>query len=437
MFKPQKIGQGTFGCVFKPSIKCKDETINYDDKISKLMIDGDADDEMEKYIEINKIDKQNKYHLPPRTCVPDDSEEIKNYVLECKDGKNIVEKYNDYKLIVMKYGGPDLTHFFKEPMENTPKNKDRINNFWINAVDLFKAVILFLENGLVHHDLKPDNIVYDESIDSLKIIDFGLLQFKTKIIKKSNESRYTYSNFHFNYPPESILYNKKVFETIHPLKDDYDEMHGHEKRTHVFFRDKTEAQYNDSLEVLMRYVGHEELHPQLEEFIVNGFYDFVEEKVSHDEPTYNEFLEKSINTIDTYGLGISLMYVLKQVYKLMETNIVKRLDTLFIDMIHPDIRQRIQLYDALSRYESIIRGFPSRKRIDVDVKIPPIRMEPSQSKDFSFTSSELRELRMTPSPPKEKKGGKYIRWSLSRKKNRIRKKNTIRKKKNTIRKKMI
>ena len=61
MSKSKKIGEGSLGCVFKPSIKCKNYEIEYDiNNISKLMIDNEADEEMLKYKEIQKIDKEQK-----------------------------------------------------------------------------------------------------------------------------------------------------------------------------------------------------------------------------------------------------------------------------------------------------------------------------------------------------------------------------------------
>jgi hypothetical protein len=152
MPKSKKIGEGSFGCVFKPSIKCKNGAIEYDiHNISKIMIDN----EIMKYKEIQKIDKEQKFHLSPYTCIPDDSWETKKAVIECGDGNKILRDYDNYKLLVMKYGGPSLTQHFKIPMENTYENRERINNFWINSIELFNGLILFLENGIVHHDLHP------------------------------------------------------------------------------------------------------------------------------------------------------------------------------------------------------------------------------------------------------------------------------------------
>ena len=43
------IGEGTYGCVHKPSLKCKKKRINYDNKISKVMKTKEANIELKEY----------------------------------------------------------------------------------------------------------------------------------------------------------------------------------------------------------------------------------------------------------------------------------------------------------------------------------------------------------------------------------------------------
>ena len=48
---PKFFREGTYGCVHKPSLKCKDKTIisKYNDKISKIMTKKNALEEMQSY----------------------------------------------------------------------------------------------------------------------------------------------------------------------------------------------------------------------------------------------------------------------------------------------------------------------------------------------------------------------------------------------------
>ena len=103
MSNPKKIGEGTYGCVHRPSLKCKDNKIisNYNDKISKIMEDEHAQTEMQEYVGINRIDPDNMYHIKPQECKPDNNAEMKKSILECNLGKEIVKKMDKYKLIAL------------------------------------------------------------------------------------------------------------------------------------------------------------------------------------------------------------------------------------------------------------------------------------------------------------------------------------------------
>ena len=62
MTTPEIIGEGGFGCVFKPSLKCADKKISYKNKISKWMLSKNAVEELQEYAVIAKADSNTDFY---------------------------------------------------------------------------------------------------------------------------------------------------------------------------------------------------------------------------------------------------------------------------------------------------------------------------------------------------------------------------------------
>ena len=83
------IGEGTYGCVHKPSIHCKTPPkpgFNYNNYVSKIMKTKNAETELEEFVIIGKLDPTNEYHLgQPILCEPNlDEVNVKNDIKKCK-----------------------------------------------------------------------------------------------------------------------------------------------------------------------------------------------------------------------------------------------------------------------------------------------------------------------------------------------------------------
>ena len=56
--KPEVIGQGTYGCVHKPQMKCKDRPRKDETTVSKLMTRENANQELGEYSLIDFADEK-------------------------------------------------------------------------------------------------------------------------------------------------------------------------------------------------------------------------------------------------------------------------------------------------------------------------------------------------------------------------------------------
>ena len=57
------VGEGSFGCVHKPSLECKEPNIDYTNMVSKIMTRDSAKDELKEFKLLDKIDKEHKHFL--------------------------------------------------------------------------------------------------------------------------------------------------------------------------------------------------------------------------------------------------------------------------------------------------------------------------------------------------------------------------------------
>lgn len=121
------IGEGTYGCIHKPSIRCKgNKKINYTNKVSKLLKKEDANAELKEYKIISNIDKETQYYLGvPIKCNIKNTQKNKNYVDKCENKKlksAFVHDINSLSLLVMKDGGLSLKEFAKKNRDNGKNN---------------------------------------------------------------------------------------------------------------------------------------------------------------------------------------------------------------------------------------------------------------------------------------------------------------------------
>ena len=328
MKNPEVIGVGTYGCVHRPPIKCIDKTlkIDYNKKISKLMREKDANSEMNEYLLIDRVDPKYKFHMEtPVKCSPETSSAAVMAIEECEDFD--VRDVSTYKLLVMPDGGINLNDFAKM---NVSKNV--INKFWSESQRILYGLKIMMDSGIVHHDFKPHNVVYNKKTNRTNYIDFGFMREIDPIFDLCRKSNYDDGVAHWSFPYEFRFINK----------DDYLSA----LKTHTYKDDK-------QLDIFVDYVTKPGIYRQQ---FKQKFIQIVDDMFKYDltPENYDNFMEKSIKTIDVYGIGMSFLYVLNAFESKMNPTTADSLRDLFNNMITPRVSLRYNADEALSRYESIL-----------------------------------------------------------------------------------
>jgi len=227
----RQIASGTYGCVFKPQLLCKGETTR-GNGVSKLMEKKEAVIEIgeQNYVD-TVIDPEFEFHLqPPIMCEIGDIDTTTDDLTGCHLFKgNIPEDVNDkFAILQMRDGGMSMLDYFKK-MSSRPhlRNVENAMKFILGMENLFYGVEGFVKNQFLHLDIKPANIVYNESENRFNFIDFGLSVKSDNIDKVLKKRRHVFELGYFVTPIEiSFIANDDVNveiadEILEQLEDTY------------------------------------------------------------------------------------------------------------------------------------------------------------------------------------------------------------------------
>jgi len=349
---PKVIGEGTFGCVLKPSLECKDKPgISYINKVSKLLSKSDAKKEIAEYSKVSNADKKNKFYLgKPEDCPVNDTYSNINAIRYCKIGSDAIRQLDKYQLILMEDGGENIVDY-TDKMRSWPKSEMSTENcekFALEALRLFAGLKLFLDKNLVHHDLKPQNIVYNAAAGRLNFIDFGMMKSKRTIMTEARKGQCKSAFFHWSYPWELRYINKGLFDVTMSHKSMME--------TAISTLKNPNGPHSKNLGYFFGHVLPKVLSDSDYQYKFNEYMSGYEVTVRRDmnEMGYEAFLEKSVSTIDLYGVGMAMNYWFAVAIKHLDAFLAFDLAQIFRFMISPQISSRYTVDELISEYEATL-----------------------------------------------------------------------------------
>ena len=375
----KKLGEGGFGCLYAPSLKCKDNYPDnfYDKKVSKLLLKKHANTELNGYDIISSIDKYNKYYLgKPHMCTVDNN--ILDRIDKCKPVTDRSKDVDLYKLLIMDNGGIDLHKLLNEYIFNSNStDKNTIFSVWKDSINLFDAIILFKKNKIGHFDIKPWNIVFNKENNKLKFIDFGFMH-KYEDFHKFNQF------FNSNAPPEHnpiLLTSEILFNNDKPIREKKIER----DKIIKYIKNHDNKYNNFFVNIMMQQSKNEFItkYKNMLDIIINNNYSITY--------FYNFYIE----TYDVYGLGYTLLCILQKTRQIYNGNFYNEMKSVLLKMVDPNVFDRYIIENAKKDFKEVLnRYFNSEEPVKSVEPAEPVKsvesVEPVKPAEPVKSSNQIK-----------------------------------------------
>lgn len=363
---PSFLAQGTYGCVFRPAYKCPAPGSASTSKgparktvpktVAKVFSKRkNYEDEIDVNDIITNVDPHGAFTLPIKEhCdIPNDMYPLGEMT---KCSRHNFNSMNTVPQIVYPDGGLDLS------ADHTPFEK-----IFVALEPVFKGLEALKAHKVVHQDIKPDNIVYDASTETCRLIDFGVSIHASNVFTDGNKRflKHTYPFFPPEYKLQYGILKKNIdlakfdaSSALHAYNPGYPDLHT--KKIVEYVHKNNANMYNF---LMANYQHAFSFAPEIRHLYDNGIFFHreqdrgMQDTVDLIESAKNKTEVGLYDRIDVHMLGASVLNVL--VTKLCinqfdpsNVHFYVGVMHLIADMIRINCHKRLTPKQAYTRYKA-------------------------------------------------------------------------------------
>ena len=330
------ISAGTYGCVFSPPLKCTKTSIHpHKRTVGKVFSSKEsASGEIADVETIKRFDPEYKFTVPylGQCTVSSNKFLPTDEVGKCR--KHITAEPKIYKQLLFEHGGYDLTMLFTNP----GTIDIAFDDFLAACIPVLEGIQRMQVAGYVHADIKPQNMLLDESRTALRVnlIDFGLMGPLNEIKSRFWSHRHEYPY----YPPEF-----RIFDAMrHGVKDEEELL----KVCWNNLRSLGQRWPSWMNTYWPRKAYESEMRAAVKNFMKMPLRTFYDE--------FDEFISPKV---DVYGMGVALLEIIyenemRNALKVKSQPLFKKaMRQVLLPMVHPNVYKRISIEEAIAKMKGL------------------------------------------------------------------------------------